>query len=410
MSAALIGFAVLFLGYSDSVRREWDFAVYYLAADALWSGKNPYDPHVLINIGKAVDGAGYEGLPYLYSPLFARLLYPFTRLSYFDAAFAWMALKCAALEWSLFSILMLLRLSPSWWSLALLNLGALFYRPIALDFNAGNVAVFESALILGSLAAWRRKSSAAAPLLLAAGAIKGTPLLMLLYPIHRRDYPFLKSFAAAFAVLLFLLLLGYQAVYQCYSFFHGPIWRTMWDEQVQSIYNCSSITVLLRTFSETYFSEPLYHSPFLTGLLIPLFPIMVFCLAAYGIYRRESHVEYENTDEKSLSIILLCLLLLPPRLAGYNLALSFYPLVQILFSAWREKRNAVLFIALIGLLFIQIDLRQIGIHKGHIKPGPIQLLIDKDFFGLLFLFIAAVTLCISKDFHRNSLDRSLEAK
>lgn len=391
MVAFILGFTLLFLCYSDSVRRQWDFAVYYLASAAIRSGENPYDSDTLMAISQTVDGVGYGGLGYLYPPHLARLLYPLSHGSYFLASFIWMVLKCFALEFSLFLILSLLKIRIHPLSLLLIHGAAMLYRPIGLDMSAGNIAIFESVLILGALAAWtKKKYGVSAFLLILGGSLKGSSLLLALYPLHLRDKPFLRALIITALGFSAVLLIDYPVLIECFRFFQSPKWKLLWDEQVQSFYNCSSTTVILRTFSDTYFAEPLWPAPYLSLILIPLFPITVFAAACYGIYR---HNRADNADRLSgvvLGLLLCTVLLLPPRLAGYTLALTFMPVVCLVTRSIAEKRWFVLTLMGLGLGLIQCS-----IPPNHVPAGITQLLIDKDFFGLLLIFISLLLLCIT---------------
>ena len=387
--AFLAGFGMLFWNYSECVKRQWDFPVYYLAARALENGENPYDPARLSAIARTVEGAGYGGLPYLYPPYLARVLTPLAHLPFFPAAFLWLVLKCAALEATIFLALFLARIPVHILSLAAGHLAALFYRPLALDFNAGNIAIFESALILGSLAAWRRARYGTASVLFAVGGtLKGASLLLALYPWHLRDKPFLRALAAAFLGLGLMALIDYPAAVELIRFYRGPEWQALWDEQVQSFYNCSSVTVILRTFSDTYFAQPLVFSPALSSILIPLFPLLIFAAMAYAIHVQQKRPGFDPFDGPIFALLILGTLLIPPRLAGYTLAWTYFPLLQILWTAIQKSRSGSLGLTLAGWILIQLDWP-----PNHIPPGITQLFIDKDFFGLLAFFMAAFSLC-----------------
>ncbi|HQH72980.1 MAG TPA: glycosyltransferase 87 family protein, partial [bacterium] len=220
--AFLIGFGVLFLVFSDCVKRQWDFPVYYLAARALWNGENPYDPARLSALAQTVEGAGYGGLPYLYPPYLARILTPLAWLPYFPAAFTWLAIKCAALEATLFLALFLARIRIHPVSLAVGHIGVFFYRPIALDLNAGNIAILEAALVLGALAAWGRARTGSASALFA---------FMLSYPptdyvIHGVQGPiaFSTSMGLAPFVVILLLLGFFMSLGMAAVFKHIPVY------------------------------------------------------------------------------------------------------------------------------------------------------------------------------------------
>jgi len=387
----LLGFGVLFWAYSDSVRRQWDFPVYYLASRSLWHSVDPYDVAAFQSFAKTQTEVPYGGLAYLYPPLPARLLYPLAVLPYFPAAFIWMSLKCAALEAAIVAILSLMRQPPTLLSLGLLHGVAVWFRPLAMDFDAGNVAVFEFALAAGAMTAWSKgKFTFAAIFLSACGMTKGFPLLLALYPIHLRERKWIRALLVVLAGIAGMMLFDFRALQSYVAFYRSPEWQKIWDEQVQSFYNCSSVSVILRTFSETYFSAPLYNSPLLVLLLIPLFPILVFSLVCYAVGRHQK--KSGNPFNGNVLSLLFCgLLLIPPRLAGYTLAWTFSPAVQIIFSSLLRKQYSTLFLATLGVFLFQLNLP-----PQHVAQGITQLLIDKDFFGLFFLFIASFLAVVRK--------------
>lgn len=402
ITAFLIGYIILFMGYSDSVNRQWDFPVYYLAAHTIWDGKNPYDPPVLQTEADSQEEVGYGGgLPYLYPPHLARLLYPLVKINFFTASFLWMAIKCFALESILYLtfLLMDIPITPLAWILG--HIAALFFRPITLDFSAGNVAIFESALILGGLAAWKRNNNNSAGFLtMLGGSLKGSSSLIFLYPLHLRDIPYLRTLICSALLIGSSILLDWRNLINFIAFFQSSAWQLIWDEQVQSYYNCSSVTVLLRTFCETYFAAPLIHCPFLAKILIPWFPIAVFTIIAVILHRKEKEPGFDKTSGILLSMILCGVLLLPPRLAGYTLVWTLFPVMQIVYTSWKQRSFIILTIIITGFTLIQLNLP-----PNHIPAGISQLLIDKDFFGLLLFFFCASALSIdSRKDNQSTMD------
>ncbi len=396
----LIGFGVIFYVYSDSVNRQWDFPVYYLAAQTVAQGSNPYDPAALQEASDSIEEVGYGGnLPFLYPPHLARVMYPLSMVSFFIASFCWMLFKCIVLEAIIFLSLMLIGQQINFLGLILAQIAALFYRPISLDFSAGNIALFEAFLVLIGLYAWQQHRFRVAGLFTILGcSIKGTPILIALYPMHLRDWRLVKTLTIFAIVFGFYMLFDWKLFVNFFAFYQSPEWEVIWDEQVQSFYNCSSVTVILRTFSDTYFAEPIIRFPILATILIPLFPLVIFGLMALSIKRAQA-AGVQNTNGILISMILCGVLLLPPRLAGYTLVWTFYPFLQVCYCCWIKKNVLSLIIVLAGLTLIQLNLP-----PNHVTAGITQLLIDKDFFGLLFIFLAAVILCVkSNPIGRNSI-------
>ncbi len=396
----LIGFGVIFYVYSDSVNRQWDFPVYYLAATTVAQGSNPYDPAALQAASDSIEEVGYGGsLPFLYPPHLARVMYPLSKASFFTASFWWMLFKCIALESIIFMSLMLIGQPIHLLGLILAHIAALFYRPVSLDFSAGNIALFEACLVLFGLNAWRCNRFTMAGLFTILGcSIKGTPILISLYPLHLREWRLVRTLTVFSAVFGVYMLFDWKLFLNFFAFYQSPEWAVIWDEQVQSFYNCSSATVILRTFSDTYFAEPIIRLPILATILIPLFPLVIFGLMAVSIKKAQS-VGIQHTNGILLSMILCGVLLLPPRLAGYTLVWTLFPVMHVCYSCWNSKQILPFIIVLAGLMLVQLNLP-----PNHVAAGFTQLLIDKDFFGLLCIFTATVLLCInSTRISRNSI-------
>ncbi len=403
----MVGFGILFLAYSDAVRRQWDFAVYYLAAKGVWEEINIYNSDQMMAYADTIDGVGYAGLPFLYPPLVARLLFPFGWLDYFNAAFMWMVLKCLALEFSIFMILKLIRLNRSVISLTLVHLGAIFFQPIGLDFNSGNVAIFELTFLLSFFYFWREKQYFISGIsILLSSLMKIYPILLVLYPLHLRDRRFLWALSISVLSVASLQLLDFQDLQRYLVFFRSPFLKLMWDEQVQSFYNCSYMTVILRNFSATYFAIPLYESPILVSLLIPMFPILIFATMAFVIWMRQKDMNFKPLNPGIISFLLCGVLLLTPRLAGYTLAWTFFSVVFLVCHSLKKTLYLPLIIALIGIVLFQLYLP-----PQHIPSGVMQLLVDKEFFALLCLFIANVIVVLrdkqsNEDFYCHEGDYS----
>jgi hypothetical protein len=386
--AVVAGFIWLFLRYCHFVQYEWDYAVYYLASQAIWSGKNAYDPQVLLELEKQVLFLGYGGLPFLYSPFFARLLYPLAMVPFILSAFLWLVIKCMVLEGVIWSCIYLLRIPFNLFWVLILHLAAMYFRPFALDLAAGNVAILESALVLFSFCAWRAgRETASAIFLWSSALIKGFPLLLCLYPVHLRDWRWIRSFAVVTGCVFVLVGLDFDAFQSLGEFYQSPVWQKMWDEQVQSFYNCSSTTVILRTFSDTYFAEPLIDLPRLVVILVPLFPILILLLTAYTVKTAQIRDGFKVTDPLILSHLLCCLLLLSPRLAGYTLSWVFFPMIASFLSAIQRKMVVSFLCSLSGIILLQVV-----VPPEHVSHGLMQFLIDKEFFGLLFFYFSTVNL------------------
>ncbi|HQP97082.1 MAG TPA: hypothetical protein PLY86_01390, partial [bacterium] len=153
----------------------------------------------------------------------------------------------------------------------------------------------------------------------------------------------------------------------------------------QGYYNLSAVTVLQHIFGQTYIMEPILPISWIPPFFSPLFAIVVIVLTAWAIARAEQRLDCSPLDHSILSLVLLTALLLPPRLAGYSLAWTIFPLVSLacLFMTCRDRILGLLLV--VGFALIQLHVR-----PSHVPPGIAQLLIDHCFFGLLFLYAASL--------------------
>lgn len=390
--AGLLGFIAIFWRYQELVNLQWDFGAYYVAGKTLISGANPYDPESLRASGRLLTDSEYHGLLFLYPPLFLRLLTPLFYLDLYTASFVWFTLKCITLEVMLLVALRLMQAPLSLLTLVLMNLAALLFHPFGLDFSAGNVAIFEGALILSGLLAWsNNKKPLAAALITLGSFMKISPFLLALYPLHRRDKNFLVPLAICLAALAALAAADWQMTLNYLAFTQSDAVTYHWDEQVQSVYNISLTSLILRSFAHTYFYEPLIDAAWLVPVLTPLAPALIFLALAVSV-RRHEQTNPHSTSPAIYCALLLAILLIPPRLTGYTLSWTLFPCAYLLLQSWNQKQWSALFLTILGVVLLQCYFP-----PSQIKPGIEQLLIDSELIGLLSLFIASCVLLASRE-------------
>jgi len=120
---------------------QWDFAVYLDAARAVRQGINPYaDPTSpeLRNLTILTR--------YVYPPMFARVLAPFSVLPEEILRFAWLALHALSFEALYWLGLLLFGRRFGWISWILFHLIGMRYDGVETDFRAGNTALMEAAV------------------------------------------------------------------------------------------------------------------------------------------------------------------------------------------------------------------------------------------------------------------------
>ena len=120
---------------------QWDFKIFYFAAQA---GRLGLDPYEIDNL-RQVSGQQIE-LPFVYPPLTVWLFKPFTLLSYPVASQVWLFLKLALLS----GLILLWRrhfIAGSLNGLFYLFLLFAFDAAIYWDFKAGNISLVEQLLL-----------------------------------------------------------------------------------------------------------------------------------------------------------------------------------------------------------------------------------------------------------------------
>ncbi len=382
-----LAIVILFARYVPAWNAIWDFDVYIDASKAMMEGRSPYVPE-----DASRPDAPYIGLPYLYSPLFARLITPLALLDPMWAGLVWVILKCLSLLLCIFLVILLIDVPISIGSVGSILFLLLVYQPLGLDMGSGNVAVFEITGILGGFAAWRKgRTLLAGFLFILPLMVKPTCLLLLLYPLHRRAWDVLRGTAVGLAVLIIGSLPDIHYVLDLFQFLRGPIWASFWDELSQSFYNFSAVTVIQRIFGETYFVGPVISMEWLPPFLIPFFVVSIFLCSVWAIARSENECIHGELAPEILSLVLLTAILLPPRLAGYTLTWTFFPVVALIKSTAERKGFVIGLLTLLGLAVIQID-----VEPQHVSPGIAQLLIDHYFFGVLFLYCANVRAVVGR--------------
>ncbi len=160
-----------------------DFQVYYFAAQAFWSGQNPYD---LQAVSLAMPRPAWS--PFVYPPYALYLFHPFTLLDLDTARLLWLAIRLAFIA-ALF--VAWTRLFAGLAPLHLLIPFALFAFSGALvyDLHTGNIGSIEACLIAWALV-WldRDRPLPFVLLVLLAGAMKMVPLVFLLVPFLVRPW------------------------------------------------------------------------------------------------------------------------------------------------------------------------------------------------------------------------------
>jgi hypothetical protein len=200
-TALLVGCAAVFVykllrGFPGN---QWDFRLYYYAAQGWTNGVNPY---ILGNLPKALDEGFFA---FTYPPYALAFFWPFTFLPLQSAVLVFLALKFILLAWLVvtWSRVLGIRVTTPTWLLFLLFA---YSSTIFVDFASGNIVTIEQWLVWIGMASLLKQRYAAFVTAIVAGALfKFTPivLLVLCFSIpDRRRLQYLGAGIAAFAGIL----------------------------------------------------------------------------------------------------------------------------------------------------------------------------------------------------------------
>lgn len=383
--ALLLGFLVLFWIHSRSINQQWDFGVFYLAAQVWVDGGNPYSTVALREMAGHTHGGEYHGLPFLYPPWALIFFSLFTIADLYGAAFLWLVCKCILLVAQIYLIGILV-----WGRISMLTWGALviaagWYRPIADDMASGNVTLMESTIVLASVYFYRKKKTTLSAMLICLGScMKWISFCLLLIPWSDRNLRFAYSMAGCVFVALALILFDWGTWSAFVAYAGSDAWARHWDEQVQSVYNSSTLSLVLRTFTDTYFYDALLNAPWMVPVVMTLIPLLVLSGLWWGMKQPVA----EEQPRIRFAMVLLVMLLVAPRLTGYSMVWSLYPAILTLWLAWEHKHAVCGLLSVIGIAQIQWY-----IAPSSVETGYEQLLLDRSVFGCTFLYIALL-LCV----------------
>lgn len=297
---------------------QWDFRLYYYAAKAFSLGLNPYDP---TNVG-AMAGSGEVQTFYMYYPLSIFLLKPFALLSFEQARFVFVLLKCAALMYLFFLWqvkFMNDRLDPLFLIFCLFG----FNAALSLDLKSGNVSLLEQALIWTALLAFvRDKITLFCAFIGLASVFKLTPLLfgglLLLHPRPINKRPIL-IIIAVFLVASLTVLLAHP------EFFSGFLANSL-SYEMGRFYGIEnpSVLSLLKTLSQgveeiTGISVP---KPFQGGLYLAW--VIVVVVSSWRAFLK---LAMNEADGRKTCVCLACLVyaLVQPRFEDYQWVILLIP-------------------------------------------------------------------------------------
>lgn len=304
--------------------QDSDFYTYYQAALTVRDGANPFAP-VVAWMHSYTPGDVFVPNFYVYAPIFAFLLVPFTIFPFAIASLLWGLLNVALLFGAIYSFLRFAgeRVSPL--TLLLLTAAASLVSVIRLEFYWGQADILLFFLLCASLWAGRSGRPIVAGILLAVACITKPPLLIFVaYLLWKREYRFVLTTLAGFVVFLLApaLVLGGGVLGDQFA-----IW-SFWSSQYVSFINTESLRgALARLFQINPYVRPVVVAPMLATILWLLFVAGIALLVAARARPRPLGRDTGTVIE--VGVVTTAMLLVSPLTEYIYMTLLLVPLLAL---------------------------------------------------------------------------------
>jgi hypothetical protein len=371
-----------------------DFAAYYIAAWEVAHGNSPYHRVAITDRvlyyptaeGKKILGISSEVIPgYIYPPLLAVILQPFTHLEFQTALTLWLLLNCILV---LLCLVICIKtfvpqenriLSAGWVSLIVLA-SMSTYENIFL----GQINYVTFFLCLSAYLAFERQRPYLAGSILAAATwLKLTPAFLLIYFLyHKRSWPVLWGF-----LLVSLILAGWTVAAigpQESAHYLVFILPKAGQEQL-ALGNKSFLAMFDRLFQANQLMQPIIALPFLS---IPLKAAFISALF-YGAHRlRQRAIQNlsrhpKQADRFLYAAALLLMMLCQPIIEIHHLLFAF-PALAFLIGHFPANRRTLIGLGL-AIIAMMINSRGWNAFAKWSEHWSSVFLIAPQAWGLLFL-------------------------
>jgi hypothetical protein len=306
---------------------QWDFRVYYFAAQAWRAGLDPYDPAV------SLPAHGVESYAFLYPPYTLGFFALFTALPLRHALVAFLTVKLVLLA-SLVAVwgrLLKIRVTEPTWVVFLVFA---YSSCIYVDFSSGNVTVFEQWLLwIGVASLLARRYWAYSAAVVGASLFKLTPIVLLAVLVivpDRRRYHYLSYGALAFAAIF---LVTYAVSPQETVRFFQSI--SSLDERGRV--NPASLALVRDASALFNTAWGPRVTPDLQTWLYALLAATIL-VPTLIVVRRVANTGAVNRVEVSVYLVLLAYALVLPRFKNYSYMLLIVPTYYIAIRSTRLRQ------------------------------------------------------------------------
>ena len=317
-------------GCSSSQLCNVDFHQFYDAALAIRHGANPYMRALMLR--STTQSA------YVYPPLFALLLTPFTVLPLPAALALWDVCNVAFLAVAVYTLLRAAGARPAFFLVALFTPVGSLLGPVRSTLHWGQADLFILCCIGTAFLVRTRNRPGLAGLLLGIACVtKPTYLALIAFLLWKREFKFAAATMLAFVASFFapFLWLGSQPLRDEVS-----ILQFLSGQYATTLVNHAPKGVLLRLFTANPYVRPLVTAPWLVTLLWLVVVAGVLLLTIALISPRRLHSDARSLLEVGLAV--LAMFLISPMAEEGHLTLLVLPLVSVYVWLgavdWRARR------------------------------------------------------------------------
>lgn len=300
-----------------------DYHQFYDAALAIRHGADPYLP--------ALAAQGTTQSTYVYPPLFALLLTPFTALSLPRALALWDGLNVAFLAAAIYALLRAAGARPALVLVALFTVVASLLGPVRSTLHWGQADLFILCCLCTALLARSKNRPELAGLLLGVACVtKPTYLALVVFLLWKREFKFSAVTVLAFLTYFFVpfLWLGGQALHDEVSTL-----QYLSGQYATTLVNHAPMGVLQRLFTVNPYVRPLVVAPWLVTVLWLVSVAVVGLLTMAMTSPKRLQPDARSLLEVGLAV--LALFLVSPMTEEGHLTVLVVPLLAL--YAWLSK-------------------------------------------------------------------------
>jgi len=375
-----------------------DFRAYYVAADALNQGQDPYDHQVLVELAGEL---GLGNVPkYLPSPLLAVVARPLARFSFYAATVVWTLLSNVAFAMAFLLGIVLLRGKLTFRKTVVLLFAAGSFTPVWRTMENGHVDAFTFLLLMFCLYwALGARDWRAGALLGVAALLNIYVGLLLFYFLFRRRWRVVLGGLATILVCAVVTVLNVGLPVHL-GFVRYGLWQAFSGERATLPHNSSVAGLFARMFIPNEWVGHIWKAHWLAvglAIIATLFVVWLF------IRRLLRDVEDGESMKYEFALALILILVVSPVTLPHHMIWLVWPLLLLIDRYWARHFDGVAPLTLLAAYFL--------ICFPAITPrffwGPLSMLFSFKLLALGLLWVQVARILQIQSFEAMKLDPSL---